>query len=412
MLIGGVLSSKSTVVVWLRHVGKHDLNAAGGKGAKLGELSRAGFRVPDGFVITADFYRDGISRSGISPKISWIFSKLNLGSESEIDSASRKLRSLINSIHLDAGGERKILAAYRELGGPVAVRSSATAEDLKEASFAGQQETFLNVSEGNLIGSVKRCMSSLYTPQAIAYRHAMNIDGASASIAVVVQKMVRVRASGVAFSANPSTNNENELVIEAAAGGATPDRYVISKGNKIREAALRNAVPVLSDKEAKEIASVVNKIAGHFRAPQDVEWAIDTEGKLNVLQSRPITTLRDAAAPEKAMIVRRHEAIIRGTAASRGRARGKVIIVKSAADLKKVKSGDVIVAVTTSPDYVPTLRRACAIVTDEGGILSHVAIVSRELNLPCVAGTKIATKVLKDGDEVEVDGDSGAVFRL
>lgn len=415
------MSSKDTAVIWLRHVGKYDLETAGGKGTRLGELLHAKFRVPDGFVITADFYRNSISRSGIAPEISRILSGLDFSSESGINSASKKLRSLINSTRFDAGEKRKILAAYRKIGGPVAVRSSATAEDLKKASFAGQQETFLDVSEKTLINSIKRCMSSLYTPQAIAYRHEMNADITQPRIAVVVQKMVRARTAGVAFSINPSTNNKNELVIEAAKGSGeavvggriTPDRYILSKDNRIGDKIIQNAAPVLSDKEAKEIALVVNKIADYFKAPQDVEWAMDNKGELHVLQSRPITTLQNVTALKgKKMIAMGRKGGIKGAAASCGMARGKVIIIKKMADLKKVKSGDVLVAVTTSPSYVPAMRKAHAIVTDEGGIISHAAIVARELNLPCVVGTKIATKVLKDGDKVEVDGDSGTVFRL
>ena len=440
------MSSKKAVAVWLKHVKKNDIKTAGGKGAKLGELLHAKFNVPDGFVVTADFYRDSISRSGITPKISQILSELNFSSETEINVASKKLRSLINSLRFDADEKRKILAMYRRIGGPAAVRSSATAEDLKKASFAGQQETLLNVYEKTLINSIKQCMSSLYTPRAIIYRHEMGVDSTQPSIAVVVQKMVDARAAGVAFSVNPSTNNENELVIEAAvglgeavaSGRVTPDRYIISKGNKISERIIQKAAPVLSDKEAKGIALVVNKIADYFKAPQDVEWAIDTKGKLHVLQSRPITTLQNTTALKRKRIITReygvqysglplgslsneskfiiprpvHVKEIEGAAASCGRARGKVIIVKTVADLGKVKRGDVLVAVTTHPDYVPAMRKAYAIVTDEGGITSHAAIVSRELNLPCVVGTKIATKVLRDGDNVEVDGDSGRVFRL
>lgn len=235
------MSSKDAAVIWLRHIGKRDLETAGGKGIRLGELLHAKFRVPDGFVITADFYRNNISRSGIAPEISQILSELDFGSEREINSASKKLRSLINSVPFDADGKRKILGAYRKIGGPVAVRSSAISEDLKKASFAGQQETFLDVSEKNLINSIKRCMSSLYTPQAIAYRHEMSVDSTQSHIAVVVQKMVRARTAGVAFSINPSTNNNNELVIEAASGSGeavvsgrvTPDRYILSKDNRI-----------------------------------------------------------------------------------------------------------------------------------------------------------------------------------
>jgi|GEM_PF-436539 len=262
-------------ILWLKDVDKNSVAVAGGKGANLGELKKSGFSVPDGFVISCVLY-DKITENGLKEKI---------------------------EIPKDA--EKEIIDAYRKLGGPVAVRSSATAEDSKSASFAGQQDTFLGVDETGLIGSIEKCMASLFSPRAVSYRAQKNIPLRDVSIAVVIQKMAASKKAGVAFSANPVTGNKGEIIIEAASGPCVqvvggqiiPDNYVIEKeSGKIKERRTAKE-QVLSDSEIGALAALVAAIEKHYQSPQDIEWAIDGSGKIHILQARPITTLDSVQKP-------------------------------------------------------------------------------------------------------------------
>jgi len=286
------------IVLRLEEIDKNDISVAGGKGAQLGELKKAGFNVPEGFVVSVDVYKTLVKK--IRKGIKGILTNLDVENTEALEKASRKVQSLITSLKLSQEVGIEVLEAYRSLGGPVAVRSSATSEDLKEASFAGQMTTFLNVTEDKIIESVKRCMASLFTARAIYYRTQHRIAHEKVSIAAVVQNMVGAKKAGVAFSVNPVTNNTTEIVVEAVAGlgeslvsgKTTPDNYVIEKNtNRIKEQR-SGKEPILNDSEISELASIAKKIEGHYKFPQDIEWAIDNKGKMYILQSRPVTTLR------------------------------------------------------------------------------------------------------------------------
>ncbi len=272
-------------ILWLDELDKNSVSLAGGKGANLGELKKAGFPVPDGFVISCALYNKIISENGLKGKI---------------------------KIPKDA--EKEILSTYQKLGGTVAVRSSATAEDSKIASFAGQQDTFLNVGESALIESVKKCMESLFSPRAISYRAQKNFDERNISIAVIVQKMVDSRKAGVAFSVNPVTGNKGEIVIEAASGlgmqvvggQIIPDNYIVLKEtNKINERRISKE-PVLNDSEIISLSEITKKIERHYNTPQDIEWAIDDSGKIHILQARPVTAISQGKPAWKKIMAREY----------------------------------------------------------------------------------------------------------
>ncbi|PIN96455.1 phosphoenolpyruvate synthase [Candidatus Micrarchaeota archaeon CG10_big_fil_rev_8_21_14_0_10_60_32] len=360
-------------------------------------------------------------------------------------------------------------AASQEV--PVAVRSSATAEDLPEASFAGQQATFLNIKgSDNLVKSVQECWASLFEARAIYYRIQNDFEHLKVGIAVVVQKLAFSDKSGIIFTANPVTGAEDEIVVEGGvglgeaivSGSVTPDSFIVSKENmqiKSRVIGRQDRMVIraangtewknvpealqsrqkLSDAEVLGLAGYAKKIEEHYGKPQDLEFAIEGK-KLFIVQSRPITTLKKTAAAKalrqanEAEQSRRVEArsrptgaqpastesaaatggsegkvLLKGAPASPGRASGPVCVVVGAKEGYKVRKGDVLVARMTSPDFVPAMKRAAAIVTDEGGMTCHAAIVSRELGVPCIVGTETATRVLKDGMVVTVDAVAGIV---
>lgn len=303
--------SKMEKIIWLENISKDAVDLVGSKGAQLGELKKTGLQIPDGFVITTDVYKDIIKKSQLSKELEDVLSKLNVENTKELEQASNKIQSFITSMELPTDVEKSIIESYKKLGGLVAVRSSATAEDLKEASFAGQLSTFLNISEGRLIESVKKCIASLFTARAIYYRHQKNIDHMKSSIAVLVQKMIKSKKAGVAFSINPVTNKE-EIVIEAVSGlgeavvgGQTiPDNYIVVKEtNKIKESRISKDLPVLNDVELSQLSEIIKKIEEHYNFPQDIEWTIDD--KIYILQARPITTLQVRKKPDWTKILAR-----------------------------------------------------------------------------------------------------------
>ncbi len=447
-------------IAWFKELSKDDVAVAGGKGANLGEMYNAGFPIPPGFVVTAQAYRDFIEKTGIKEEIKEILSNLDVDDVKSLQKAARDIQAIITAEEMPEEIKREIIAAYKSLYLPtydlgehnylisamreepfVAVRSSATAEDLPQASFAGQQATFLNVKgANNVVEAVKKCWASLFTARAIFYREKNNFDHFKVLIAVIVQKMVNADKSGVAFSVDPITEDPNLIVIEAGfglgeaivSGQVTPDHYVVDKrdwsikekkveykklmivrdpitgkNKKVMLDESKAKEQVLTDEEIVELAKMVKKIEDHYAYPQDIEWAIEGN-KLYIVQSRPITTLGKKKEPIK-------EApglhpLLKGLPASRGIVAGKVKIVLSPEELDKVEFGDILVTTMTNPDFVPAMRKAAAIVTDEGGMTSHAAIVSREMGIPCIVGTGEATKVLKDGMLVTVDAVKGVVY--
>ena len=426
-------------IAWFEDLSKSDVPRVGGKGANLGELSRAELPVPPGFVVTADAYLQAMEAGGVRAALQEVVANLDVDSPEALAHAADELRDLVRSAGMPDVLRRAVLEAYAPLGEEprVAVRSSATAEDTASTSFAGMNETFTNVQGGEeLVRRVVDCWASLWSPRVVAYRATHGLAEEPA-IAVVVQLMVDSDASGVMFTADPATGDRDSIVIEAAyglgevvvGGQVEPDTYVLSKdGPHIKRVHLgtkaekivrgpdghdqRLAVPpeeqkrrVLDDEALLELAHMAAEIERHYGAPQDVEFA--REGNRTwIVQSRPITTLGETptlAEEEPGTI------LVSGLAAAPGVVSGPVRILRSTADAPRLLKGDVLVATMTSPDWVPTMRRAAALVTDGGGVTCHAAIVGRELHLPTVVATRTATTVLRDGETVTVDGAKGVV---
>ncbi len=432
-------------VLWLADVDKNDIPLVGGKGANLGELLRAEIPVPDGFVVDARTFREFLEKTKIKDEVYSLLEGLDVEDTDKLEEVSRKIREIIEKTPMPEEIEREIKEAYRKLCEEegeevyVAVRSSATAEDLPDASFAGQQETYLNVKgEDEVVRKVKECWSSLFTPRAIYYRVQKGFRHEDVSIAVVVQKMVNSEKSGVMFTSHPVTG-EKKCIIEAVfglgeaivSGLVTPDTYVYDREKrklvevkigekefmitkqdgktvKVKLDAKKAKERVLSDDEIERLVTLGELIEEHYGKPQDVEWAIE-KGKIYIVQSRPVTTIKGKAEKEEESEME-GKILLRGLGASPGIATGKVKVIFSEKEISKVEDGDILVTTMTTPDMVPAMKRAAAIVTDEGGMTCHAAIVSRELGVPAIVGTKTATKVLKDGMIVTVDGEKGIVY--
>ena len=471
------------LVLWLEEVdaSKHEL--VGGKAAGLGELIRAGIPVPPGFVVTSEAYRQFIQETGIDKFIKHILETVIVsGRPEEYEKASELIRSKFIRTPMPHRIRDEIVKAYRLLAEKigvrnprVAVRSSATVEDLPEASFAGQQETYLNIEgEEDVVEHVKKAWASLWTARALSYRDSLNVSHESALMAVVVQKMVNSRSSGVMFTIHPVTGDESKIVVEAiwglgeyiVGGKVTPDSYVIDKETleivekrishkdkalfydprlkrnveiklpeneeelkkimekhpEIAEAIAKFNIdpeaPAVTEEEVKRLAELGIKVENHFGKHMDIEWAIDMDidppNNVFLVQARPETvwSKRRAEAVVEEEKEKVGEVLVRGVPASPGIAYGKVkvaLTVEEAA--KKMEKGDVLVTKMTDPDWVPYMKMASAIVTDEGGMTAHAAIVARELGIPAVVGTGNATQVLRDGLLVTVDGSRGVVYR-
>ncbi len=432
-------------ILWLNEIGKNDIPLAGGKGANLGELLRNEIPVPNGFVVDSKTFIEFMEATGILYQVNDMLRGLDVEDTENLEKTSKKIREIIESSEIPKVIEEEIRNAYRELCSEegeevfVAVRSSATAEDLPEASFAGQQETYLNVrGEDDVVDKVRKCWSSLYTPRAIYYRVQQGFRHDEVSIAVVVQKMVNSEKSGVMFTSHPVTG-EKQCIIEAAfglgeaivSGAVSPDTYVYDrKSGKLIDVniaekkimitrsedgeTVKVELPpekakerVLSDEEIEELVKFAELIENHYGNPQDVEWGIE-RGKVYILQSRAITTIKERK--EEKAVKGDVRILLKGLGASPGIGIGKVKVIESEREISKVEEGDILVTTMTTPDMVPAMKRASAIVTDEGGMTCHAAIVSRELGVPAVVGTKEATKVLKDGMVVTVDGEKGVVY--
>ncbi|AFL94716.1 phosphoenolpyruvate synthase [Thermococcus cleftensis] len=457
--------SEYRFIKWFEELGKGDVALVGGKGANLGEMTNAGIPVPPGFCVTAEAYKyfvENVKLEDGKTLQEWIMdviAQTNVDDSKQLQENTAKIRQKIIELPMLPEIAEEIERAYKELSQRfnkeavyVAVRSSATAEDLPEASFAGQQETYLDVyGVDDVIDKVKKCWASLWTARATFYRAKQGFDHSKVYLSAVVQKMVNSEKSGVMFTANPVTNDRNEIMINASwglgeavvSGSVTPDEYIVEKGTwKIKEKfiakkevmVVRNPETnkgtvyvkvadylgpewvekqVLTDEQIVEVAKIGAKIEEHYGWPQDIEWAYDKDdGKLYIVQSRPITTLKEASAESEAVEgTEEMEVILKGLGASPGIGAGRVVVIFDASEIDKVKEGDVLVTTMTNPDMVPAMKRASAIVTDEGGRTSHAAIVSRELGIPAVVGTKEATKKLKTGDYVTVDGTRGVVYK-
>jgi pyruvate, water dikinase len=442
-------NGKPPLICWTKDLSRSDISRVGGKGANLGELGRAGLPVPPAFVITVDAYARFRAASQLGSALDKKLRGINVDDPADLQQLSRELRELVENTPLPPELETEFTGAYdtltREFGGGVgvAVRSSATAEDTAQFSFAGMFESFLNVrSKDELLRRIRSCWASTFHARVLFYRLKQGL-AAEMPVAVIVQAMVNSEKSGVLFTVDPATRDANRMVIEAAwglgevvvLGEVTPDRYVLAKDTlQVVEESIgvkdfmllgdsvtgqttrvelgtdpRRAARVLSAGDLKALGNLARRIEQHYGVPQDVEFAIERENVF-ITQSRPITTLAsasDASRPDAHPI--QAVARVQGLGASPGRASGRVRVLLSADDAGELLAGEVLVTRMTSPDWVPVMRRAAAVVTDAGGMTSHAAIVSRELGIPCIVGARDATSRLKSGMLVTVDGARGTV---
>lgn len=457
---------RKDLVIWFENLRKTDIPSAGGKNANLGEMLNAGIPIPPGFAVTAYSYQKFISETEISKKMYTILDETikDVNEPKQFEEASKKIRQLIESTPMPKDIKDAIRHAYEELckrlnttGVFVAVRSSATAEDLPDASFAGQQETYLNVKGADaLIENSVKCWSSLFTPRAIFYRVQKGFEHEKVLISIGVQKMVNSKVAGVMFTINPVTGDPDQIVIEGnyglgesvVSGAVTPDDYVVDKSTlKIIERRVakktlqyirdpntgktvhvevppeKQEQPCLSDEEILKLAELAKRIDKHYGTPQDIEWAVDHDlpfpENVFIVQSRPETVwstklVEAASAKVESAVTKPVElkVVVKGLAAGkRGFGVGVAKVVSNPEEaLKMMQKGDVLVTAMTNPDYVPFMKLADAIVTDKGGVTCHAAIVSRELGVPCVVGTENATKLMANGEEYTVDSRSGVVY--
>ncbi len=443
---------KGDIVLWFKDLGKEDIPFVGGKCANLGELiGRIGVPVPDGFAISAHAYRFVLEKTKADKKIESLLSDMDISDMESLQDVSKTIRNHIESLPMPKEIEQEILNAYLELckkigkrDVTVAVRSSATAEDLPGASFAGQQDTFLNVTQKNLLSSVKKCWSSLFTPRAIVYRNEKGFSHNEVLISVAVQELISSHASGVMFTIEPVSGAKDKVVINASwglgeaivSGQVTPDEYVIEKGTlRIEKSVMKKErqivsdekggtkwikvpqemkdKPVLSDETITRLAQYGVQIENHYKSPQDIEWAVDERNRIFILQARPETVhgITGKVKGVEREDLMEEEILVRGNGVSPGRGSGRVKIIVDVKEISRFQQGDILVTEMTTPDWVPAMKIASAVVTNLGGKTCHAAIVSRELGVPCVVGTENATKVLRDGDVITVDGQRGLIFK-
>ena len=459
----------SNFVRWLSDLGSEDVAVVGGKNASLGEMVRTlkteGIQVPDGFATTSEAYWRFIEENNLKPELDKLLDSLRSG-EMRLDEVGNKVRRLFLQAEFPGDIAESIRNAYHELsqryGGnhvDVAVRSSATAEDLPTASFAGQQETFLNITgDKQLLEACRRCYASLFTDRAISYRESKGFEHMKVALSIGVQKMVRSdkASSGVLFTIDTETGFPNLVLINATWGlGETvvqgivnPDEYAVfkplldNKGlnpivgkelgskekkmvyttggtatTKLQETSQQErGTFVLTDQEILTLARWGRIIEAHYDRPMDIEWAKDGESnELFIVQARPETvqSQKEAAALKTYTLKERGKVLAKGLAIGDAIATGKVQVIERADEIGRFEEGSILVTGMTDPDWVPIMKRAAAIITDHGGRTCHAAIVSRELGIPCIAATGNATQVLHDGQEITLccaEGDQGFIY--
>lgn len=438
------------IVVWLKDIDLHDIQYVGGKNANLGEMIRAGFPVPEGFAITVTAYYKFLKENSLDEKIKHLLGTVNYDNTDSITQVSLHIKKLIKTSPIPDDIVKEIFSIYEKMtvkydAAYVAIRSSATSEDSKGASFAGQQETYLNIKgEAVVIDTVRRAWASLFEPRAIFYRHNAKLDQIKTGISLVVQKMVQSDTSGVMFTIDPITANKQRIVIEAiyglgeyiVQGRVTPDHYEIDKNDfkivdkKIVEQSIRliykkgenirdfvpkkiRGIQKITDEQIRKIAKIGKDIEGHYYFPQDIEWAIEKD-KIYIVQTRPVTTIGKKVEVRDTLIkpisLSEAKKILVGDSACPGIGIGRVKIVQSVNDISKIQTGDILVAPMTNPDYVPAMKKASGIITERGGRTSHAAIVSREFGIPAIVGALGATRRLVENQIVTVNGGTGEVF--
>jgi len=452
--------------LWFREISKRDVPLVGGKNASLGEmvsqLGKKGVNIPDGFATTSFAFRYFLKENKISSKLNKIFKGLRIKNIKELQKAGKEARSLILKADFPSDFKKEIIKNYRKLGKKygknpdVAVRSSATAEDLPSASFAGQHETFLNIrGEKELLGAVKKCFASLFTDRAIAYREEKGFPHLKVALSVGIQKMARsdLASAGVMFTLDTETGFPDVILINSifgvgemiVKGKITPDefyvfkptlkkgynsiilkdlgrkkkKYIYHKKSGLKEVDVSKDSQLkfsLTDKEVLTLAKWGMLIEEHYGVPQDIEWAKDGKTKeIFVVQSRPETVHSPKMGKfyEEYIQKTKRRPELTGIAVGNKIGQGRVRVIPDVSEIGQFKKGEVLVTRITDPDWVPIMRMASAIITDEGGKTAHAAIISRELGLPCIVGTKSATKVLKTGQTVTVDctqGLNGKIF--
>ncbi|MCX6801298.1 MAG: phosphoenolpyruvate synthase [Candidatus Diapherotrites archaeon] len=439
-------------ILWFNEIHIADIPMVGGKGASLGEMANNGFPVPPGFAVTAQAYFHFIQKTKIQDQIVAKIDAIDVENTDELEKASAEVRELIMNTKMPLEIKTEIIAHYKKLGESqfawitskreeyVAVRSSATAEDLPEASFAGQQETYLNVRGYDpVVHAVKKCWASLFTARAVYYRKKNGFGTKDVGLSAIVQKMIQSDVSGILFTADPSGGDTTKIIIEAGlglgetvvSGSITPDNYVvdketmgiigkkinyqewklIKKGGENRRIELSKSegqLQKLPEEKIIELARIGKHVEDHYKKPMDIEWAME-KNVLYIVQARPITALDKKIAKTK--VETGEKPIVEGLGASPGIVTGKVRVAVDISESSKIVQGDILVTKMTSPSWVPIMKRTSGIITDEGGSTCHAAIVSRELGIPCIVGTGNSTQILVDGEEVTLDGFRGKVYR-
>jgi len=454
------VTTRTSSTIGLDQISKKDVSVAGGKAASLGEVISLGIPVPPGFVVTVNVFDAVVSRSAAAEVMAEYGPTLSSNGPEAAQGLSKRIRDAIECSTFDPEEEHQIRSAYGRLGQimgvkdpPVAVRSSSIGEDSGEASFAGQMESYLHVcGADNVLRFIKRCFSSAFTPRSMLYRAGRGQNPLSARMAVVVQAMVEAESAGVLFTVNPSTGDESVILIEGiwglaeplTGGAANPDRFLVEKGTltiidrqiaqKTRQT-VRNpdpdalnplsempvdpklqGWPCLNDSKIVELARYAKTIEEHYGKYVDIEWAIQRKtGEVYILQARPETvwSQKDRAKPPQAAERAgqgKERVLCRGLGASPGIVTANPRVIARLEEAVNFRPGEVLVSPLTTPDWLPTMKKASAIVTDVGGMTSHTAIVSRELGIPCVVGAKDATTKLQSASAVTVDGTLGLVY--
>ncbi|MEE6693476.1 phosphoenolpyruvate synthase [Lactiplantibacillus plantarum] len=459
------MSSRDTAnVLWFDELHREDVNLVGGKSSSLGEMtSSMDVPVPYGFATTARAYQYFMTQTGLNDKVNDLLASIqDYENSDELHTACEQIRNLIVNATMPADLAADIEQAYADLAKKmgqtdpfVAIRSSATAEDLPNASFAGQQESYLNIKgAADVVNRVQQCYSSLFTDRATYYRHKQHFPHEKVALSAAIQMMVFSKASGIMFSVNVADGDASKIVIDAiyglgeyiVLGKVTPDHFVIDKqsmkivekniikqpvqlmrlpGGGTKEESVPDELqgqPVLTDAQVIELAGYAKEIERHYGCYMDMEYALDTNtNRLWIVQARPETVWsqrnkhKDAADDEDVVDEADAKVIVRGLPASPGLASGVVHVIDNPKDIDQFKQGEVLVTLMTSPDWVPAMKKAAAIMTNNGGMTCHAAIVSREMQIPCIVGTKskkvAATDVLKTGDVVTVDAKNGVVYQ-
>ncbi len=447
-------------LVPLESVSDTDRPWVGGKASKLGELIREGLPIPPGFVVTTTAFDTFVNSTDLAQRIATLLKGLDSGEGHRAEEASGAIRAAFLETPYPAALETRIRETFRQFAKEnqviySAVRSSATAEDLEDASFAGLQDTYLNVSgEQEILQAIRRCWSSLFTPRVLVYRQRKGIPHSGLKLAVLIQKMVNSEVSGILFTADPNTG-EAHTIVEAGwglgelivGGEVTPDHYVVDpSGTRLIQRQISSQAvkllredgggnrrvdippdlreePKLSDPQIFRLVSLGRRVESHYRRPMDIEWCMES-GEVFVVQARPITTglaarpgqtatTKATTTPSSGTTVGPDgpsKILLKGLGASPGIVVGTVRLLRGVEEMERLKAGEILVTTMTMPDMVPAMSRAGAIITDEGGMTCHAAIVSRELGVPCVVGTREATRTLVDGQEVTVDGKAGMVY--